>query len=303
MIDTAIIILHYKNKIDTLECIKSIFNSDDEDNNFIVILINNSSADDLKNSLERISDKIILIQNDINTGFAQGNNIGIRKAIKLDCKNIILLNNDTLIKPDSLKRLVEYADSNKDVGIFSPKIYFASGFEFYNKKYKESDKGKVIWYAGGKIDWKNIYASHIGVDEVDNGQFDKISDTDFATGCCLLIKKEIIDKIGYFDEKYYLYYEDIDLSLRAKKHGYRVVYNPSTSIWHKNASSSGKPGSLLHQYYQTRNRLYFGLKYANLKLKALLIKESLQMLSQGGIRRKSIIDYYTGHMGGSYHEN
>lgn len=302
MTDTAVIILHYQNVQDTLACLKSIFNSENKENKFIVLVINNSEDDRLKNSLEKISDKVIIIQNNVNAGFARGNNIGIRKAITLGCNNFILLNNDTLVRTDTVKKLVEYARDSLNAGIFSPKIYFAPGYEYHKNRYKIQERGKVIWYAGGIIDWKNIYPSHVGVDQVDKGQFDTITDTDFATGCCMLIKKDIINKVGYFDEKYFLYFEDVDFSQRVKKYGFRVMYNPLTSIWHKNAASSGKPGSSLHNYYQTRNRLYFGFKYAGVQIKALLIKESLKMLVQSG-RRNAVLDFYTGKMGGRFHEN
>ena len=123
---------------------------------------------------------------------------------------------------------------------------------------------------------------------------------DFATGCCMYISRAAIESIGFFDEKYFLYYEDVDYSVRAKQAGFGVFYDPSVHIWHKNAASSDKPGSLLHRYYQTRNRLYFGFKYAPSRTKKSLLMESVRMLLGGGVERKAVLDYYVRRMGKMY---
>jgi len=155
----------------------------------------------------------------------------------------------------------------------------------------------VIWYAGGIIDWDNILAKHRGIDEVDRGQYEETSETPFATGCCMLIRKEVVEKIGLLDEKYFLYFEDVDYSLRAKKAGFKIVYFPKAHLWHKNAASSGKPGSATHVYYQTRNRLYFGFKYASLSTKKSLFFDSLKMIMKNNLHKKACLDYYLGRMG------
>lgn len=215
------------------------------------------------------------------------------------------MNNDTIVSQDFLTSLIDFAKDKEDLGIVSPKIYFAPGFEYHKDRYKKADQGKVIWYAGGKIDWENIYASHIGVDEVDQGQYDKAKEIDFATGCCMLIKRDVLEKVGLFDKNYFVYFEDVDLSTRAKKAGFKVYYTPNTFLWHKNASSSGKPGSSLHVYYQTRNRLYFGLKYAHIKTKIHLIRDALFMTFGGNpAQKKACLDFFTNKMGkGSYNLN
>jgi GT2 family glycosyltransferase len=113
----------------------------------------------------------------------------------------------------------------------------------------------------------------------------------------VLIKKEVFEKIGLLDKNYFAYWEDVDFCQRAKRTGFKVVYAPNAIIWHKNASSSGRPGSVTHMYYQTRNRLIFGFCYASLRTKMALFRESLRFLISGGVKRKAVWDFYLGKLG------
>lgn len=296
MIETAIIIVHYQNAKDTYDCVKSILDGLTPAMQPYLIIVANTPLDNILLPLSHKYKKIRLIKTNENIGVAAGNNCGIKEALDLDCRYIILLNNDTLIGPGLIEKMIAYAQKNKSIGIISPKIYFAPGFEFHKERYKKSEQGKVIWYAGGILDWSNIYGLHRGVDEVDRGQYDRAVDTDFATGCCMLVKREVIEKIGFSDEKYFLYFEDIDYCLKARKNNFQIKYYPEVFLWHKNAASSGKPGSSTHIYYQTRNRLYFGFKYASIRTKKSLFIDSIRLLLKGGVYKKAVLDYYFGNM-------
>ena len=290
-----VIIVHFGSIALTLDCLKSINRNQGYPETF---LINNNLDPRLKYQIKKFK-KVHLLTPNRNLGFAGANNLGIKKALQSGAESVILLNNDTIIPAGFIPKIMDFAYSQKKPGIVSPKIYFARGSEFRKKEYRQKDLGRVIWYAGGVIDWNNIYASHRGVDQVDNGQFEKAVETDFATGCAMLIKKDVIEKSGYFDEKYFLYFEDADYSVAAKKNGFRVVYFPGAFIWHKNAGSSQGPGSPLHRYYQTRNRLYFGFKFASSRVKLALLRESLKYLFKGGIEKKAVLDFYLNNMGKS----
>ena len=152
------------------------------------------------------------------------------------------------------------------------------------------------------MDWKNVIASHRGVDEVDRGQFESLEKTDFASGCCIMAKKEVFEKTGFFDEKYFLYYEDNDLCQRAKKLGFEIYFQPKGMLWHINAGSTGGSGSEMQDYYITRNRLMFGFKYAPLRAKFAIFRESAGLLLKGRRwQKKGVTDYYLGNLGkGSY---
>lgn len=301
----AIVILHFTNKDLTSQCLESIKKiSKINTKNLILkaIIVNNNHKENLKD-LEKKFSKFIFIDSGKNLGFAGGNNIGIKQALKEGSDWIFLINNDTILDKNLLVQLFKSSSLIDKTGILGPKVYFAPGYEFHKERYKPEDQGKVIWYAGGLIDWKNVLASHRGVDEVDKGQYDQQEETDFVSGCAMFVKKEVFKKIGLLDERYFLYWEDVDFCRRAIKAGFRVVFVPQAKLWHANAGSS-QVGGPLHDYYLTRNRMLFGMKYAPLKTKFALFRESLRLLFTGRSWQKiGIRDFYLKRFGkGSFRE-
>ena len=296
----GIVILHYKGIEDTIQCLDSVLKAEDKGLEIKLFLVNNSPGEESTKDIPK-TNKLTLVNSTNNTGFAGGNNLGIKRALSWKPDYLVLLNNDTRVSKNLLTNLVKQAEKTEKIGLVSPKIYFEKGYEFHKDRYKRDQLGKVIWYAGGKIDWQNMLGKHIGVDEVDKGQFDKEKEIDFATGCCLLVKKEVFERIGLFDNKLFLYQEDLDFSIRARKAEYRILYSPKAYLWHKNSGSSGS-GSALHDYYLTRNRLLIGWRYAPLRTKLALFKESLKRLFTGRKWEKiGIKDFYLGRLGkGSY---
>lgn len=289
----SVIILNWNRKDDTVETLKSLSRSSTTNYDLNIIVVDNGSTDGSVEAFNKITNiKFRLISLDTNTGFVMGNNIGIKAALEEEGADYVLtLNDDTLVDKNMIKNMIKYMKEDKAVGITVPKIYFAPGFEFKDK-YPRGVSGKVIWYAGGKIDWDNVYASNFGVDDVDRGQYDERKETDFATGCALLIKRKVLEKIGMFDERYFAYMEDVDLSRRAINAGYKVVYVPEAYMWHKVSQSSGI-GSELNDYFITRNRMIFGLTYARPRTKFALYRESFKLLFFGRKwQRKGIRDYY-----------
>ena len=160
----------------------------------------------------------------------------------------------------------------------------------------------MIWHAGGQVDWANMYASHRGVDEVDDaGKFEEITSVPFVSGCSFMISSEVIARVGLLDEQYFMYYEDFDYCMKAKKNGFIVKYAPKSILWHKNSGSTGRPGNNLHEYYLTRNRLVIGFKYAQLRTKLALLREAIrQIIKSTPIRRRAVIDACIGRMGRQY---
>jgi len=275
-----LVILNWNGGEMTLNCLKSLKDVECDGFSVEVIVVDNGSTDDSVERIRKTEPKVKIVENKKNLGFAEGNNVGIKYALENGADYICLLNNDTRVDPSFLAELVKSLQSDEKIGLIGGKIYFEKGYEFFKNKYKDNQRGKVIWYAGGLIDWNNIYASHRGVDEVDEGQYDQVEETQYVNGCLMLGTKEMFQKIGLFDKKYFLYFEDVDLSLRVKKAGFKVIFCPKAKIWHLNSGSSGS-GSSLHDYFITRNRLLFGMKYASIRSKIALIKESLQLLKNG----------------------
>ncbi len=234
-----IIVLNWNGKNDTLECIKSLQKIDY--NNYKIVVVDNGSKDDSVFEIKKQFSEVKIIENKKNLGFSGGNNVGVRDAINNGADYVLLINNDTTVEEKFLSKLVELGESDKKIGILGSKICF----------YNEPNR---IWFAGGKINWLKNKGTHIGLDEIDNRQYDKTKKVDYLTGCCLLIKREVIEKVGILAEDYFLYYEDTDFSLRVKNTGYKVIYVPKSKIYHK-ISRSTNPGSSNYIYYHTRNGL------------------------------------------------
>ena len=284
----SVIVLNYNGLADTLDCQESLkkCNAGAHKGDFIVV--DNDSSDGSIEALSALSD-IRLIPNTLNLGYTGGNNIGIKYALRNKSDLILIINNDTIADKNLLINLIK---ASKNADIVSPKIYFAPNFEFHRHRYKKNELGKVIWYAGGKIDWPNIIGKHIGVDEVDKGQFETISQIDFATGACMLVKRQVFEKIGLFDEKYFLYLEDLDFCQRARTNGFKIIFEPKAIIWHKNAKSAGGSGSALQDYFITRNRLLFAFKFAKLKTKIAVLRQILTQ-ANNPVKRKALTDFLT----------
>ncbi len=307
----AVIILNWNQAALTIECLNSVLKS--KLNNKIkldVIVVDNCSQDNSIKMFENLklnppvggqvkieNLKLEIIANVQNLGFAGGNNVGIRYALKNKADFIFILNNDTEIKNDCILNLWQTFLEEGKIGVVSPKIYYAPGFEFHKERYRKKDLGRVIWYAGGKIDWDNVLGRHLGVDEVDQGQYEKIKNNEFATGCAFMAKRAVFEEIGLFDEQFCLYLEDLDFSYRAAKAGFKLVFNSQAVVWHKNAGSSSA-GSALQTYYFTRNRLLFAQKHAPLKLKLLVYRQALKKLRQGNkVEKEAVRDFFKKRFG------
>ncbi|WP_048190869.1 glycosyltransferase family 2 protein [Methanobacterium sp. SMA-27] len=203
----------FGNELESLQIINENFNNSDSNN------------------------KLILIKNEVNSGFSEGNNLGINFSLQfLNTDYILLLNTDTVVDKNFLNELVKFADTNHKVGIVGPGVYH------YNKP----DKIDNIGY---NVNICNARTSS-PLDNLEEIPSSTIS-LDYVVGCGLLIKKSVIDDIGLLDKKYFLYYEDVDWCLRAKKQGYKVFYVPKARIWHKVSSLERKSISLY--YYGNRN--------------------------------------------------
>lgn len=293
------IIVNWNGKDDTLACLASLKKIRKEGNTFSVIVVDNGSTNDSVDAIRKDHPWVTVLEAKKNLGFTGGNNFGIPYALEHGADLIWFLNNDTVVDLNVLSFAHVFQDPH--VGAAGSKIYFAPGHEYHIDRYRKSDLGNVLWYAGGLIDWQNIYASHRGVDEVDHGQYDTIEETPFITGCSFVVRKEAIQKTGVFDDRFYLYLEDLDWNLRIQKAGWKTMYVPTSVVWHVNAGSSGKPGNPVHEYYFTRNRLLIGMRYASMRTKFALLREAFRFIfGPSPIRRQAVIDAFCGRFGKQY---
>lgn len=238
----AIIILHFGKCKITQQCLNSLKNLKTNCHIHKVILINNTNCN-IKRHCKINKTK----QNQINKGFAQGNNVGIEQSQEFNPDYYLFLNNDTIVEPSFLDNLIiNLPEKNCLAGpIIEHKI-----------------KNKTYFDNGGYINYKIGQARHFNKKNYDSKQ--KIEKRDFVSGCCLLVSKNIIDKIGGFRKDYFLYLEDVELCLRAQKNNFQTYIIPQSKIFHLGSQSSS---DLIKIFYSWRNSFKLVWEYIPLKFK------------------------------------
>ncbi|WP_175550511.1 glycosyltransferase family 2 protein [Bacteroides luti] len=237
--ELSIITINYNGMKDTGELIKSL--QEHVSFPYEIIVVDNASKINEAVLLQEKYPYIISIRSERNLGFSGGNNLGISKA---KGKYIFLLNNDTFIEENTFHYLIKRLESAPQIGAVSPKIKFAI-------------PSRNIQFAGyiplSPITLRNDL---IGFKEVDNGQFDTPIRTPYCHGAAMMVKKEVLEKVGYMPEIYFLYYEELDWSTQIEKAGYELWYEPHCTVYHKESQSTGQQ-SYLRTFYLTRNRLLY----------------------------------------------
>jgi GT2 family glycosyltransferase len=237
-LSTSIVILNYNGGEDVIECLESVRNIDYP--SYEIIVVDNASTDNSVESIRKKFPEVKIIQNETNLGFAEGNNVGIREA---NSHYVMLLNDDAVVGKNILKDLTAAIEERKNIGMAGPTILY----------YNDPDR---IWFAGGRVNLFG-YLSNWGKG-LARGSCSSARLVDFLSGCSVLIKKEVIDKIGLLDAEYFLYFEDVDFCFRAKKAGYECLYVPSPTVWHKVTPSwITNP---VQAYYYTRNPIIVAKK-------------------------------------------
>lgn len=240
----AIVVLHYRNLSDTLECLDSLQKLDYA--SYEILLIDNGSKDlGLDVAVKKYS-SLYLIRNQDNLGFAQGCNVGIQSALERGAEAVLLLNNDTVVSCNLLSVFSQAAITHPEAGVFGAKILFY-------------DDPTVIWHAGGDVHPRTIRCYHHGCLESDlEKKWDEVRQVNYACGCALFVKKEAIEKVGLMAPQFFLIWEEIDWCWRIRNAGFSCLYIPQARVWHKISRSfeEGNRGPLW-QYYFFRNRLLF----------------------------------------------
>ena len=242
----AIIILNWNGLTDTLECISSLQQLTYE--NHQIIVVDNDSSEDLT-PLQKMTEDVLLIRNKENYGYAGGNNVGIRKASELGCKYCWILNNDTTVARDSLARMVIELENEQKLAAVTNLILY------YNDP-------SLAWFAGGFFD-KGLPAIRGYFKKINVAKEEKsgpVVETKYLCGCSFVARTATLEVIGGFDEGYFCYVEDVDLSLTLVVAGYNIGYVPGAVVWHKVSRSSGNH-SPIKLYYKHRNVIYFLNKF------------------------------------------
>jgi GT2 family glycosyltransferase len=206
-----------------------------------VFVVDNASPADHPEIIKKRFPQITLIRSDKNLGFAGGNNLALRIA---KGEYLYLLNNDTFVPERHIHELVHVLQTDKTAGVVCPKI-------------KQFDDTNVILFAGyTELTPYTLRNQITGYGKKDTGQYNLATESAYAHGAAMMLKREVTELAGWMDERYFLYYEEIDWSTRIRKAGYRIVYSPSTFILHKESLSTGR-NSPLKSYYLNRNRVLY----------------------------------------------
>ncbi len=201
-----------------------------------VLVVDNGSTDGSAERIAAAFPGVQLLSLPENLRFAGGNNAGIRQVLERGADAVMLLNNDTEADPALLERLLLALDQDASAGAASPLIYFAA----------PTDR---IWYAGGRCDPAFGHTSHRGLRKRDEGQYRSVESTGYLTGCCLIARRAAWERAGLLDERYFIYAEDADWSLRARERGIGLRFVPTARLWHKVSASSGaaSPFKIYHR--------------------------------------------------------
>ena len=239
-IQISIITINYSGLADTCTLIDSIPLNDDS---LEVIVVDNASKANEATIIRQRYPQVKVIQSDKNLGFAGGNNLGIKAA---QGKYLFFINNDALLRPQTsnFRHLISRLESDEKIGAVCPKIRFAW------------DSNPIQFAGYTPLSLITMRNRAIGFGEEDKGQYDTAHPTPYAHGAALMVKREIIEKVGLMPECYFLYYEELDWSMMIRRAGYEIWYEPACTVYHKESQSTGQ-NSPLRTYFITRNRLLF----------------------------------------------
>jgi GT2 family glycosyltransferase len=213
----SVVVLNWCGEQYTADCIRSLQRS--AYSALRILLVDNGSPDGSGERLRHAFSEVDYLQTGSNLGYAGGNNRGIERALADGAEYVLILNNDTVADPHCVSWLVRMAESNTRIGAVSPKILY----------HEDPDR---VWFAGGDFSRLRALSRHRGEGGQDRGDR-KPGDVSFLTGCCLLVRSSVLQTIGGFDESFFAYLEDVDLSLRLLDAGYRLVYEPRARLLHR----------------------------------------------------------------------
>lgn len=236
----SVITVNWNRKEDTIECLESVYKSDYAD--FDVIVVDNGSGDSSVEAIAKRFPKAAIIANKTNTGFCAAANAAVKKAMMGGAGCVFIVNNDMVIAPTALRELRAALDADPSIGAVGPvQAYY-------------SDPG-VLQFKGSSIDWGNgdLFGRY-GDEDLKSGA---VLDSDIASWGAALITKEAIEKAGYLDERLFMYYDDIDWSVRCRRSGLKTALYAKPLVFHKGSSSSGGPFSPTFYFYFTRNKALF----------------------------------------------
>ncbi len=252
----AVIILNYRRPQDTLECIASVLAADTTHFSLQVMPVDNSEGFESAEALRGHYPDLPLLHNPQNLGYAEGNNVGIRQALKQGADYVFILNNDCIIEKNTLNTLIQYAQAHPDTGILAPLVC-------------RYDDRITVDSCGTSMDWLRLRPHTVKYKTRADKNIPPVIEAQIIPGSALLISKKFLNDVGLFDTNYFLIHEDADLCLRGLEHSYQNKVVTTAVVYHKISSTfNSYPG--LSIYYSIRNLLHLSGRHNPLPVKMLV---------------------------------
>jgi GT2 family glycosyltransferase len=244
----AVVVLAWNRLEETIECLASVAACGRP--NTEIILVDNASKEPVGNRVREEFPDVHVIENERNLGYAGGNNVGLRYALSLDVDYVLVLNNDAIVAPDAIDEMVALAEADPEVGAVGARV-----MQYENRERVYGVVGKLV-YMPTLIRLEGLHADNLD-------RFSATRDGDFIPGCSILIRRRVLRHVGFFDERFFAYHEDVDWCTRAWVAGWRISYLPSAIVYHRGAIHYGaSPVADYRYYFYGRNSVLYARKHA-----------------------------------------
>lgn len=239
---TSVVVLNWNQAEHTTACLRSLFAADSQERTAVVV-VDNGSSDDSVAIIHASFPYVHILETGANLGYAGGNNAGIRHAMAAGAEAICILNNDVIVDPNFLQPLLAALHRQSDIGVVTPLVA------------EQAADGGRIWALGSAVNWRTaaIMRQHAG-EPVQAWSHHAPFEVEIASGAAMLVKREVFERVGLMDEAFFLYFEEVDWSLKVHQAGYRILAVPSSVVWHEVSATLGASSPVI-DYYMLRNQL------------------------------------------------
>lgn len=239
---TCVITVNYHGTEDTVACVASLIASTVP---LSIVVVDNSPDDPVLQKALTAYPDVVLLRAPENLGFGRGNNLGIDWTLaNIACEFIFIFNNDAIVEPDTIEKLEYAMGQHQDLGIVAPRIVLA-------------ENPNLLWYGGGEVDWKRGGVRTPGFLGAANASLAmKSREVSFASGCAMFVRRKVMEQTKGFDPRFFMYEEDIELSIRIMKAGWKIWYLPEALVYHVGQSSLSKKDHPFIDRWDVRNKNY-----------------------------------------------
>ena len=244
---TVCVVVNWNGGDENLECVQSLLDQGSSPTD--IVFVDNGSSDGSLESVRQRFPELTYLCNEENLGFGDGSNQGARLALERGADAVFFVNNDVALPKGVLARLESELESNPSCGIVGPRVLF---------KHDE----RRIWAAGGTLTWRQNVTTLRGNGQLDGEAWRSVQDVDYVPGCALLARRDVFERVGFFDGDYFAYMEDVDLCLMARKEGFGVRLCGDVHVLHAASSATGGGYSARRKYMNGVNSVWFLRKHA-----------------------------------------